>query len=195
MLDTALSILTSDVCIGIIGSASVFSLCKKVSHLPHHQPQPHHQHQPQEVSTWRCRDSPFFTLIQPAAGGPTLLFCHENETLYYASPGAHLSPSCPECTAFLCQFVIDGSDKDRSPRLLAFDILTSASVLERGDMLRRLSVHLPQPLCHVQWIGPREHLTPSFLSSLPHQVEGVFSLTQNPLKLGALTTPSQPQWA
>jgi hypothetical protein len=181
-LDRALGVLTSNVCLQI--DPSLPDLCRCVvygSESPADSSVP---------ATWLCENTRFFTLIKAADGG-TLVFCHMNETLYYASPAARLSPACPVNTAFLCQFTMDctthpTTPKTTHPRLLAFDVLCPGISCPhaRGDILRSLSVHLPQPLCHVQWVGPRRFLGREFIAKLPHPASGVFCLGSDPVILG-----------
>lgn len=136
-------------------------------------------------STWLCKDSLFFTLIKTE--GPTLVFSHSNGVLYYATPAAQLGHNCPAGTAFLCQFTVDILPEGQTQRLLVFDIISNdPSPESRGSHMRALAIHLPQPLCCPQWVGPRRSLTREFMLGLPHTVSGVFSIGENPLVLGAL---------
>lgn len=129
------------------------------------------------LSTWLCDDALFFTLIKSDA--QTLVYSHTNKVLYYAAPQAQLSAACPERSGMLCQFTVDTLPKECVPRLLAFDLLRPQGVdpAARGEALRALAVHLPSPLCCVQWVGPRRYLTPQFVSGLPHRASRGFALT------------------
>lgn len=132
------------------------------------------------LSTWLCEDAHFFTLMKTDAG--TLVYSHTNGVLYYATPLAQLSVACPVNTAILCQFTVDAlpPPDNMVPRLLAFDVLQPSPPAQRGEALRALSVHLPAPLCCVQWVGPRQYLTPHFVAGLPHKTKGGFTLTGDP---------------
>ena len=128
-------------------------------------------------ATWRPKNSIFFTLIKTKNG--TAVYCHLNGTAYHATPLAQLSTECPEGTVFLAQWCIDGGT---THRLLVFDLLDNDNVISRGEKLRQLSRFLPRPLCVLQWAGEPEALE-GFTSTLPHPVECVVALTENPLKL------------
>ncbi len=143
---------------------------------------------PNEISesyaTWKPKDSLFFTLIK--SEGDTVVFCHANGTAYYAAPAVRLASGCPLHTAFLCQWCLDREKGDsKVPRLLVFDILENPecpNVAERGERLRALARCLPQPMCVVQWSGHPSALD-GFVRGLPHPVECIMSLSENPLKL------------
>ena len=136
---------------------------------------------PEALSTWLCDGAHFFTLFKPKGASASLVFSHTNEMLYHASIDAQLSINCPEGLAFLCQFTTDFLPEGSVPRLLAFDILSSNSPAARGDVLREMQIHLPQPLCIVQWIGPRLYISPEFIAELPHKIKGVLALGDDPL--------------
>ena len=173
-LDHALSVLTADLCLQI--GASILVACRVTS-----QSDSIYIGQG-STSTWMCENARLFTLIK--THDSTLVFSHTNEILYHASPLAQLSQECPVDTAVLCQFTVDTMENgDQEPRLLAFDVISwdAASPEIRGARLRALAVHLPIPLCCVQWVGPRMHLSSDFVRRLPHKVSGVFVLGQDPL--------------
>ena len=157
-------------------------------------------------ATWLCENHVFFTLIRDL--NSTLVYCHSNDMLYYASPAAQLSPACPIGTAFLCQFTVDSTGgstpegrppesrdsgaslkttvQTSEPRLLVFDLLScepGTSPHARGERLRALSIHLQHPLCCSQWVGGARYLTKDFIARLPHAVHGTFRLGAEPLKL------------
>ena len=101
---------------------------------------------PEFYATWKPVDSVFYTLIK--VRGNTVAFCHANGQSYYAAPHARLAEGCPENTAFLCQWCLDGG---KTPRLLVFDLLEDCDdVKVRGQHLRDHARYLPQPLCTVQ---------------------------------------------
>ena len=138
---------------------------------------------PDAPSTWLCC-SHFFTLFKPKGGG-TLLFSHTNEVLYHASIDAQLSKDCPTDLCFLCQFTIDSLPEGDVPRLLVFDLSNiTLPAQARGEMLWGLQGHLPLPLCCVQWIGPRQYLSPEFIAGLPHKIRGLVALGSDPLVAG-----------
>ena len=56
------------------------------------------------------------------------------------------------------------------------------SVKARGERLREMSRFLPQPLCVLQWSGEPDALE-SFTGTLPHEVECIIGLSENPLKV------------
>ena len=133
---------------------------------------------PEQYATWKPADSVFFTLIKTKDN--TVAFCHANGLPYYAAPQARLALGCPEGTAFLCQWCLDAG---KIPRLLVFDLLEDCpDVKARGQHLRDLAKYLPLPLCTVQWAGEAEALE-GFTSSLPHQVECIVGLGEDPLRL------------
>ena len=174
-LEQALSILAAEVCVQI--SPCIPAICRNLERLP---PPP----ESDSLCTWLCKDSHFFTLFKTEASSPTLLYSHSNEVLYYASVLAQLSPSCPLATGFICQFTHDSLPDGLVPRLLVFDTISPQSMpaAARGDFLRALSAHIPQPLCCVQWIGPRRYLSGDFIKGLPHAISGVLYLSDDPGK-------------
>jgi hypothetical protein len=173
-LDHALSVLTTDLCLQIGGS--ILFACRVTT-------QSDAVHIGQEsIATWMCENARLFTLIK--THDSTLVFSHTNEVLYHASPLAQLNHECPVDTAVLCQFTVDTMENgDREPRLLAFDILSPSPTSPelRGARLRALAVYLPIPLCCIQWVGLRMHLSSEFVRRLPHKVSGVVVLGQDPL--------------
>jgi hypothetical protein len=199
LLSTALTVLTGDICLQI--GADILSACQPVK-LGNDSGETA-ESLAKSPATWLCEDHVFFTLIkQPQS---TLVFCHSNQVLYYASPAAQLSSACPSGTAFLCQFTIDsvacptatGPPLDplqpialqREPRLLVFDLVSCERGLPpmaRGERLRALDCHLHKPLCCVQWVGFGRYLTSAFVAQLPHRVRGIFRLGDDPLELGIL---------
>ena len=125
--------------------------------------------------TWRPAGSHFVTLIQHE--GITLLYCHANDTVYYTQPCVRLQGTCPDGTAILGQWCEDSLDGQAHPRLLMFDVACKGSQCykSRGAVLRDMAVHLPQPLCTLQWSGECSALR-GFLGTLPHQVECLLEL-------------------
>ena len=170
-LDTALSILTAEICVQIAPSMAL--LCKTVA--------PSNSNQT-DLCTWQCKDAHLFTLfkVNPLL---TLVYSHTNEVLYYASLQAQLSASCPLHTGFLCQFTLDTLPEGKVPRLLVFDVIPASPMpaAARADFLRAVAPNLPQPLCCVQWIGSRTYLTKEFIHHLPHAIQGLYSLADDPL--------------
>ena len=146
---------------------------------------------PESLSTWLCKDGHFFTLFRSENSG-TLVFSHTNEVLYHASMAAQLSQDCPVSLCFLCQFTTDDMPGGSVPRLLAFDVMSfnknqgQMPPCVRGDMLRSLQAHLPQPLCIAQWIGPRKYLSQDFATGLPHKIRGLIALGSDPFEAAAL---------
>ena len=173
MLTAALHVLAGDLCLhvgpGDIGRCRPFTL------------PPPSQICPDSLSTWLCDGGHFFTLFRPLGAAGTLLFSHTNQILYHASMDAQLSPDCPAGLSFLCQFTTDSTPEGPVPRLLAFDVLSPHPPAARGDMLRGMQVHLPNPLCCVQWIGFRRYLSREFIAGLPHRIRGVVALGSDPL--------------
>jgi len=174
-MDEALSILAGDVSLQV--GPEILALCSPLSLSPLPGPQP------TDTATWQCRDAPFFTLFKTHHSPSTLLYSHSNGVLYHASPQAQLSPACPPCTGFLCQFTRDALPEGAVPRLLVFDVVTLQAMAApgRGDFLRALAQHLPQPLCTAQWVGPSRYLTREFVARLPHAIGGIMFLGEDPL--------------
>ena len=137
-------------------------------------------------STWKPKGSIFFTLVK--AQQDTVVFCHANETAYYAAPAARLASECPDKAAFLCQWCVDKDAKTgvASPRLLVFDLLDSCGggAAARGERLRGLARCLPQPLCVLQWTGDHKVLEDFVKRGLPHPVDCIVGLSEDdPLRL------------
>lgn len=133
---------------------------------------------PEHYATWKPANSVFFTIIKVKSN--TVAFCHANGLPYYAAPQARLSEECREGTAFLCQWCLDNG---KTPRLLVFDLVEDCDdVKARGQHLRDLARFLPQPLCALQWAGEADALE-GFTAKLPHAVECIVGLGEDPLKL------------
>lgn len=182
-LTYALSILAGDPCLQI-GQALLLA-CRDIIFIDAASPEGC-QVTDSSLSTWLCDDALFFTLIK--SDSRTLVYSHTNKVLYYATPQAQLSPACPDNTALLCQFTVDKLPQESTPRLLAFDILQPRGVdpAERGEALRALAVHMPAPLCCVQWVGPRRYLTQQFVAGLPHSAGKGFALTLDVLRIASV---------
>jgi hypothetical protein len=180
-LSAALHVLAGDVCLRI--APADINVCK-----PLIIPTSSSRICPETLSTWLCDGAHFFTLFRSKGVPGTLLFSHSNEVLYHASVDAQISLNCPEGIAFLCQFTTDSLPEGGVPRLLAFDVLCNQgqSPSDRGDTLREMQIHLPQPLCIVQWIGPRQYISNDFIAGLPHRIRGVFAIGATPLAADAL---------
>lgn len=134
-------------------------------------------------ATWKPKESIFFTLAK--AGRDTVVFCHQNGTAYLSAPAARLASDCPDGAVFLCQWCVDRDAGAKVPRLLVFDVLDDVScgdVVARGERLRGLSKYLPQPICVVQWVGEPAALD-GFVRRLPHPVDCIISLSEDPLRL------------
>jgi hypothetical protein len=134
------------------------------------------------------KDSIFFTLIK-LEGDATVVFCHSNDTAYVASPAARLASDCPPRTAFLCQWCVDREGACMVPHLLVFDVIEpgqgnnkNTNVATRGERLRGLAGCLPQPMCVLQWAGEPDALG-GFVRGLPHSVECIISLSEDPFKV------------
>ena len=173
-LTYALSVLAGDPCIQI--GQEVFQACKDITFADADSLEGR-QVSDSSLSTWLCDDALFFTLFKTDVH--TLIYSHTNRVLYYATPQTQLAAACPVNTTVLCQFTVDTLPDGCIARLLAFDILLpiGTSVAGRGEALRALAVHLPAPLCCVQWVGPRRYLTGQFVAGLPHRTQGLFALT------------------
>lgn len=132
--------------------------------------------------TWAPEEACVFTLMR--VRGESLVYSHDTDTLYLASPMATLADSCPENVGFLAQFC---EDNGNVPRLLVFDLVgnyvaAAENAKARGRMLRNLACKLPSPLCTVQWVGWANPLR-QFVPTLPHRVQYFLELTLNPLLL------------
>ena len=178
-LSEALHVLAGDVCLHV--SKDCIAMCR-----PFSVPGSGEKIESSFLSTWLCEGAHFFTLFRPSAVFGTLLFSHTNEVLYHASMDAQLSAGCPADVCFLCQFTTDCAPEGSVPRLLVFDVLFNQPQSVRGDTLRSLQKHLPQPLATVQWIGPRQYLSREFIAGLPHKIRGLIALGSDPLMAGTL---------
>lgn len=135
--------------------------------------------------TWITKDTHWFTVGKFKLGNvdETLVYCHENNMLYYSSPLLHLSPAIPLDHAFLVQTT---KDHGRVPKCLVTDVLLhhKCPPCKRQHFMHSLSAHFP-PAYHVQWGGDLAALE-SFIGipgNLPHVVEGIVRYTENPLTL------------
>lgn len=131
-----------------------------------------------EYTSWITKNAQWFTVLKH--NQQTLVYCHSNEMMYYASPNIQLHPSMPDGHAFLAQTCIDNTD---TPRLLILDVIIPSlpDPKQRGHVLRNLSQFFPAT-CHVQWAGDITALRKFLKSGLPHPVECVVSLLK-PLQL------------
>lgn len=142
--------------------------------------------------TWLAYGAEIIT-IGKYSKGSTLVYIPSQDTFYFASPSAVLSPECPEQTIFVGQFVIDG---DNTPRVLVFDVAKIQGVLCSGMPVRdryaclqqKLASHLG-PICTLQWVGECRVLAKEMGSGkfkVPHAVRGVMALQSEPGKLMVL---------
>lgn len=142
--------------------------------------------------TWLAHGAEIIT-IGKYSKGSTLVYIPSQDTFYFASPSAVLSPECPEQTIFVGQFVIDG---DNTPRVLVFDVAKIQGVLCSGMPVRdryaclqqKLASHLG-PICTLQWVGECRVLAKEMGSGkfkVPHAVRGVMALQSEPGKLMVL---------
>ena len=139
-----------------------------------------------EYATWCPRRSLLFTLLR--SQGDSLVYCHQTDTLYYASTQATLAGHCPDGVGFLCQYCEDAGSAGVVQRLLVFDLVCPPAEPRaqadppagRGDRLRGLADVLPAPLCTLQWVGRIPPLR-DFVPTLPHEVGALLELTGSPL--------------
>ena len=125
------------------------------------------------MGTWRPKNSFIFTLIK--YNDRTYIYCHQNDTLYYAHPNICLLEGCPNDIGFLGQ----GFMEQNQIRFLVFDILKLPgfpSVEARYECLQTFSQYLPRPICDRQWVGQVKCLTEEFFQQLPHEVDYVFMM-------------------
>ena len=139
--------------------------------------------------TWLAHGAEIIT-IGKYSSGATLIYIPSQDTFYFASPPAVLSPECPEQTIFVGQFVIDGDD---TPRVLVFDVAKIQGVPCAGMPVRdryaclqqKLAAHLG-PICTLQWVGECKVLSKEMGSGkfkVPHAVRGVMALQSEPGKV------------
>jgi len=133
-----------------------------------------------DLCTWKPANAEWIYLLKVL--GNTLAYVPSTDTVHYVAPDFCLGSSCPATTVLVCQCVTDPDDQ---PKLLAVDILCYRSEAacmkphERYQLLRHMAPHLPAR-CQVQWCGQRSALTPEFFGSLPHQVEAMVALGEEP---------------
>ena len=146
----------------------------------------------ESFGTWLALGAEIIT-IGKYAHGATLVYIPSQDTFYFASPAAVLSPECPEQTIFVGQFVVDGEDAEKTPRVLVFDVVKVQGVLCTGMPVRdryaclqqRLATHLG-PICTLQWVGDCSVLVKDMASGkfkVPHAVKGVMALQPEPGKV------------
>lgn len=143
-------------------------------------------HPPDAFGTWLAHGAEIVT-IGKYSSGATLVYIPSQDTFYFASPPAMLSPECPEQTVFVGQFVIDG---DATPRVLVFDVARIQGVPCAGMPVRdryaclqqKLAQHLG-PICTLQWVGECRVLARDMGSGkfkVPHAVKGVMAMQSEP---------------
>ncbi len=169
------------------------------------QPSPQgHQHHP--FGTWLAHGAEIIT-IGKYRGGATLVYIPSQDTFYFASPSAILSPECPANTVFIGQFVVDN---DSTPRVLVFDVAKVQNVgccgmpaRDRYACLQQQLAHHLGPLCTLQWVGDCRALAADMASgkfTVPHAVRGVVALQPEPGRLALLPAQArkggtqQPHW-
>lgn len=132
----------------------------------------------QQFTSWIPHGSHWLTIMKHE--NKTIVYCHENDMMYYASPNVILPDTIPNGHAFLAQTCVDN---DIYPRLLILDLVLPhhKKPADRGVILRSLTHFFPST-CTVQWIGEVSALKKFLKGGLPHQVECVIGL-QEPLKL------------
>lgn len=131
-----------------------------------------------EYASWMAKDAQWFTILKH--NQQTIVYCHSNNMMYYASPNIQLHPHMPEGYAFLAQTCIDNNE---TPRMLILDMILPSidDPKHRGEILRGLSQFFPTT-CHIQWAGDITALRKFLKNGLPHPVECVISL-QKPLHI------------
>ena len=183
ILAQALSVLTTRIYLQI--NPAALDLCKPAIFIPPEKA-PMLLRSPAERGsfvTWSPLGAKMFTLIRVNA--ESLVYCHDNDTLYLASPQATLSMKSPNNVAFLAQYFQENNEQ----RLLVFDMVSPPTTdakptnpAQRGDTLRSLSYVFPHPLMAVQWVGFVDPLR-VFAKTLPHQVSSFMELTTDPFQI------------
>ena len=179
ILAQALSVLTTRIYLQI--NPGALDLCKPATFIPQEKAPMLLRSPAQRGSfvTWSPLGAKMFTLIRVNA--ESLVYCHDNDTLYLASPQATLSRNSPNNVAFLAQYFEENNGVQQ--RLLVFDMVApDANPAQRGDTLRSLSSVFPHPLMAVQWVGFAEPLR-VFTKTLPHQVSSFMELTTDPFQI------------
>ena len=132
---------------------------------------------------WLVKGGKLFTLIKHE--DQTLVFCHDNKTMYYGSPEASMHADCPDGYAFLVQTTEDlrgdgNIDVDR--RLLVMDMvawpegtLAEPCARERREFIWKNAGWFSQ-CTRVQWGGDRGALETLLSGGLPHQVSCVVAI-------------------
>ena len=72
-------------------------------------------------ATWLAKGTHLFTLIK--CGMMTVVYCHENKTMFYANQNFMLKKDAPDGHAFLAQIVEDREANGLTPRLLIMDLV------------------------------------------------------------------------
>lgn len=134
-----------------------------------------------DYTSWLAKGAHFFTIIQHEK--QTIVFCHANQTMFYASPHIKLNASTPDGHAFLAQTCMDHNNT--TPRLLILDMVLPVipDPRKRGALLRSLAHVFPSATCHVQWAGEVSALRRFLANGLPHEVESVIALQEDPMDL------------
>ena len=184
-LSNALSVLTAEICLQLL--PGIDKLCRPIS--VHRRAQgsiedmtmdPMSRGNPRAQGVWLCANTHFFTVMKIRDN--TFVYSHTNNMLYFAHPMCVLSSECPNHTAFLGQFTVDGV----TPRLLVFDCIVDftqshpAAADARADRLRAIGTYLQAPLCVVQWVGELQYLFKFDTERLPHKVDGFLELQPDP---------------
>ena len=143
----------------------------------------------QLYGTWQPKGSCFFTLLRDPSG-ETLIYCHENDTLYHAAPEVQMAQEAPKDIALLTQWCEDrvAGTTRVDPHLLVMDALHTREVRPhvRGAYVRSIAHLLPKPVCLVQW-GGNVHTLKGFTHTLPHEVAATLVHTRNPAVLARYT--------
>lgn len=126
--------------------------------------------------SWIAQGGTWFTVVRYQRH--TVVFSHDTQMAYYASPNVTLPVEMPDGYAFLCQATLDDG---QYPRLLVLDLILPRhkDVEVRGNLLRSVA-HLFPPSMHLQWSGELEVLRKFLHKGLPHPVEAIVMLTEDP---------------
>jgi hypothetical protein len=125
-----------------------------------------------QCASWLAKGGKFFTIFRLQQN--TIVYCHVNKMMYYASPNVQLPLQIPVGYAFLAQTT---KDNGVYPRLLVLDIVYPVipDPMVRGMELRKFAECFPST-CHVQWSGDLMALRKFLSNGLPHEVEGIVSM-------------------
>ncbi|EKX39140.1 hypothetical protein GUITHDRAFT_114798 [Guillardia theta CCMP2712] len=159
--------------------------------------------QGQPMATWLPKHRVSF-LIYVDRDGNTLIFL--DDKLYLAHPDLMLCKAVPANSCFLAHYTEDQVTLEASvPKILVFDcpLLDSKSLMQTSPydryklLLANCNMKHCNPIYSLQWVGFESSVVEKYEElkiSLPHEVDHIIRINQDPFTPSKLLKISVPQW-